>query len=135
MLIMLTQQPSLLQSLPAVSKPCNQIYVEQLLNEKRGYPLWVPQASTNTSREYQARGISIGDVGFFTESGEFDFLFNICLPADDPINPGQDEVPDGFQPISPEFSWRRQVREYTEALNDSSYLASSSISAQRTDTS
>jgi len=94
-------------------------------------------AVSSTSREYQARGISIGDVGFFTESGEFDFLFNICLPADDPtgINPGQDEVPDGFQPISPEFSWRRQVREYTEALNDSSYLASSSISAQRTDTS
>ena len=131
---MLMQQPSLPQSLP-ISKPCSQIYVEHLLNEKRGYPLWVPQASTNTSREYQTRGISIGDVGFFTESGEFDFLFNICLPADDLINPGQDEVPDEFQPISPEFSWRRQVREYTEALNDRGYLASSSISAQRIDTS
>ena len=132
---MRTQQPRLPRLLSAVPKPCNQIYVEQLLNEKRGYPLWVPQANTNTSKEYRSRGISIGDVGFFTESGEFDFLFSICLPADDPINPGQDELPDGFQPISSEFSWRRQVREYTEALNDRSYLASSSISAQRTDTS
>jgi len=129
---MRTQQPRLASVVP---KPCNQIYVEHLLNEKRGYPLWVPQANTNTSREYQSRGISIGDVGFFTESGEFDFLFNICLSAADPINPEQDELPDGFRPISPEFSWGCQVREYTENLNDRSYLASSSISAQRIDTS
>jgi len=109
--------------------------VEHLLNEGRGYPLWVLQANTNLSREYRSRGISIGDVGFITPSGEFDFLFNICLPADDPVNPGVDLVPDGFEPLKPLLNWNYRVREYTEALNDKTYLASSSISAKRTDSS
>jgi len=122
----------LLQLAARARKPGNQIYVEHLLGEGRGYPLWVPQANANLSKEYRRRGVSIGDVGFFTPSGEFDFLFNICLPVDDPVNPGPDSLPDGFEPLTPALNWQKQVREYTDDLH---YLASSSVSAQRTDAS
>ena len=113
-------------------KPSNQIYVEHLLGERRGYPLWIPQANTCLPDAYRSRGVSIGDVGMLTSSGAFDFLFNICVPADDPINLGQEFVPDGFEPIKLP---RYLIREYTEELNRRSYLASSSISAFGTDTS
>lgn len=118
-----------------VRKPSNQIYVEHLLGERRGYPLWIPQANTYLHKAYRSRGVSIGDVGILTPSGAFDYLFNICVPADDPINPGQDLVPDGFEPIKLPFNGRCLIRGYTEDLNQRSYLASSSISALGTDTS
>jgi len=118
-----------------VRKPSNQIYVEHLLGERRGYPLWIPQANTYLHKTYRSRGVSIGDVGILTPSGAFDYLFNICVPADNPINPGQDLVPDGFEPIRLPFNGRCLIRGYTEDLNQRSYLASSSISALGTDTS
>jgi hypothetical protein len=49
--------------------------------------------------EYRQKGINIGDVGIITPSGGFSFLFNICLPHNDPINPST--LPEGFAPIYP----------------------------------
>jgi hypothetical protein len=62
-----------------------------------GYPLWVPKPDDNLCAAYRERGISIGDVGIITADGEFDFLFNICLPADDLINLGR--TPPNFEEI------------------------------------
>ena len=42
-----------------------------------------------------ATGISIGDVGILLPNGEFDFLFNICLPSDHVGN--QHGVPPCFE--------------------------------------
>jgi hypothetical protein len=71
-------------------------YARCLFGE-HGYPLWVPKPDDNLCQEYRERGISIGDVGLITADGEFDFLFNICLPADDPINLGR--TPPDFHQI------------------------------------
>ena len=49
--------------------------------------------------DYRRTGIRIGDVGIITHSGGFSFLFNICLPHDDPVNPRV--LPEHFAPISP----------------------------------
>jgi len=46
--------------------------------------------------EYRRQGVSIGDVGIITSSGEFDFLFNMFLEATHPINRGL--VPENFLP-------------------------------------
>jgi len=94
------------------------------MRKGRGYPLWIPQSNMVLPIPYRARGVCVGDVGIITAFGGFDFLFNICLPADDPINP--DELPEGFVPISPPLS-RADVREFRE-FAAGSYLASSSIS-------
>ncbi|KAF7306458.1 Pleiotropic drug resistance ABC transporter protein [Mycena indigotica] len=69
---------------------------------KRGRPLLCPTPQTNLSREYQQRGICIGDVGSITPEGGFDFAFNVYLPASHPIN--DNLVPDGFCPLSPYHS-------------------------------
>jgi hypothetical protein len=75
----------------------NEIYVRQLLPKKHGYPLWCPKPPDDLPPEYQAVGVTIGDVGVITEDGLFDRIFNICSPAEDLT-----AVPSGFeQMISP----------------------------------
>ena len=77
---------------------------------------------------YRAQGVRVGDVGIFTENGGFDFLFNICVPRDDPINPV--ELPDNFIPISPPVN-PIHIRKFAE-FSSGSYLASSSVAESRT---
>jgi hypothetical protein len=48
--------------------------------------------------QYRREGVAIGDVGRIAPEGNFDFFFNIYLPAEHPINAN---VPEGFVPLSP----------------------------------
>ncbi|KAF8996266.1 hypothetical protein BDQ17DRAFT_1364706 [Cyathus striatus] len=63
------------------------VYIEHMFPLKHGYPLWFPEPDSSCSLEYRRKGVSIGDVGVITSDGGFDFLFNIWLKAQDPINP------------------------------------------------
>jgi hypothetical protein len=101
----------------------HEIYYSQLLTKKRGYPLWVPGVGRQLPIEYRQGGISIGDVGIFTLTGEFDFLFNIFHPASHPINRGV--VPRGFSHLSLE-ELVSDIQENT-VYGPDSYLASSSV--------
>ncbi|KAJ4000706.1 hypothetical protein F5050DRAFT_1803898 [Lentinula boryana] len=47
--------------------------------------------------EFKKQGIRIGDVGILTTTGGFDYLFNTCLPRNDPANSAG--VPEGFEPL------------------------------------
>ncbi|KAJ6506267.1 hypothetical protein C8R47DRAFT_1209458 [Mycena vitilis] len=76
-----------------------QIYCNQLLRLKHGFPLYVPGPSQNLPAEYRRSGVAIGDVGRITSEGIFDFFFNIYLPANDPIN--NNNVPDDYVPMEP----------------------------------
>jgi hypothetical protein len=80
----------------------SEIYCNQLVRRKRGFPLYVPGPQPNCPAEYQKTGVSIGDVGRITEEGIFDFFFNIYLPADHPIN--NNDVPEDFAPLRHYFS-------------------------------
>ena len=80
-------------------------------------------------KPYRARGVSVGDVVVFTKNGGFDFLFNICVPRDDPINPRK--LPENFIPISPPVD-PTDIRKFAE-FSPGSYLVSSSIAESRTD--
>ncbi|KAJ7211418.1 hypothetical protein GGX14DRAFT_93384, partial [Mycena pura] len=75
----------------------SEVYRNQLLRQKRGFPLYVPGPQRNLPAEYQLRGLSIGDVGRVTPEGGFDFFFNIYLPADHPIHANY--VPEDFYPL------------------------------------
>jgi hypothetical protein len=66
-----------------------------MYKEGNGYPLWVPEPYSNRPA-YLARGVNVGDVGYVTEDGAFETLFNTLLPADHPVNCA--EIPDGSQP-------------------------------------
>ncbi|PPQ72621.1 hypothetical protein CVT24_005112 [Panaeolus cyanescens] len=102
-------------------KRSNTIYETQLMCKGRGFPLWVPQPNLRLPVAQRAQGVSIGDVGIITEYGAFDFLFNICAAADDPINPP--DLPEGFTTLHLS-AW--DVREFRDFPNGS-YLASPSI--------
>ena len=80
-------------------QPSNIIYQKYLELKGRGFPLWIPSPKRNLSIEYRRTGVRIGDVGIITSDGGFSFLFNICLPHDDPVNPTV--LPEDFSPISP----------------------------------
>ncbi len=82
--------------------------------------MWIPEPNLCLPDTYRERGISIGDVGIITPEGGFDFLFNICLPAEDPINAG--DLPQGFMPIDPLN--KRDIREFRE-FQRGQYLGSS----------
>lgn len=75
----------------------HEIYYEELLQQKRGWPLWFPGPSSNVPAQYRHNGVNVGDVGIFRIDEPFDFLFNIFLPADDPIN--AKGVPEDFRPL------------------------------------
>ncbi|KAJ7143008.1 hypothetical protein C8R44DRAFT_196347 [Mycena epipterygia] len=64
----------------------SQLYSRRLLPKGHGYPLFRPQPSDDLPIEYRRTGASIGDVGVITVDGYFDFIFNICMPADSSIN-------------------------------------------------
>ncbi|KIK57597.1 hypothetical protein GYMLUDRAFT_75530 [Collybiopsis luxurians FD-317 M1] len=72
-------------------------YAQLLLPRGNGYPMWRPEPS-ETLPEHAKLGVDVGDVGLITEDGGFDFLFNIFLPADHPINTPRG-VPEGFIPL------------------------------------
>ena len=99
--------------------------------KKRGYPLWIPQSNMVLPIPYWAQGVHVGDVGIFTENGGFDFLFNICVPRDDPINPRR--LPENFISIFPPVN-PTNIRKFAE-FTPGSYMASSSVAESRTDPS
>uniref|UniRef100_A0A8H7XWW5 Uncharacterized protein n=1 Tax=Psilocybe cubensis TaxID=181762 RepID=A0A8H7XWW5_PSICU len=101
----------------------NQVYEQHLLQKGRGHPLWIPQPNIHLPTPYRVKGVCIGDVGIITSDGAFDFLFNICLSATDPIHSGQ--LPAGFVPVDPPLGVK-DTRAYKEFTNGS-YLASSTI--------
>ena len=82
-----------------VTKADHEIYYYQLLTKRRGSPLWIPGPGMQLPIEYRRQGIGIGDVGILTQSGGFDFLFNIFQPAGHPINVRG--VPESFCPLDP----------------------------------
>jgi hypothetical protein len=106
-----------------VARADHEIYYHQLLTKKRGSPLWVPGPGTQLPVEYRRQGISIGDVGIITSTGEFDFLFNLFHPADHPINGGF--VPQTFSPL-PYGQLEREIQK-SRVYGSNSYLASSSV--------
>ncbi|KAJ6588066.1 hypothetical protein B0H19DRAFT_1366784 [Mycena capillaripes] len=86
-----------LNSLDEIFSP-SEIYCSQLLRQKRGFPLYVPDPHINLPAAYRRCGIAIGDVGRVTPEGMFDFFFNIFLPPEDPIN--ENDTPEDFFPMT-----------------------------------
>ncbi|KAK0188409.1 hypothetical protein F5146DRAFT_1202665 [Armillaria mellea] len=79
------------------SKSSRKIYTRLLLQKEHGYPLWIPKPDGHLPEAYRGKGVRVGDVGILRNDGGFDYLFNACKSADDPINKGR--VPEGFKPI------------------------------------
>ncbi|KAK0215856.1 hypothetical protein EDD85DRAFT_443906 [Armillaria nabsnona] len=79
------------------SKSSREIYTRLLLQKEHGYPLWIPEPDGRLPEAYRGKGVGVGDVGILRNDGGFDYLFNACMSADDPINKGR--VPEGFEPI------------------------------------
>ncbi|KAF8810220.1 TPR-like protein [Phlegmacium glaucopus] len=106
----------------------NDIYERHLTPKGRGFPLWIPGPNQVLHIDYRRRGIRIGDVGIITPSGAFSFLFNICLPHDDPVNPRV--LPEHFAPISPPIE-AVDIDKFL-VYDDDSHLASASIKRSQT---
>jgi hypothetical protein len=105
-----------------VRRSCD-IYYQHLVAKGRGLPIWLPEPSSTLPNVYRRQGISIGDVGIITNSGGFDFMFNICLSADHPIN--QQGLPEGFSPLFPPLC-PSDIDKHME-FRPNSYLASASV--------
>jgi hypothetical protein len=89
--------------------------------------MFLPEPCSTLPVAYRRQGIAIGDVGIITASGSFDFLFNICLPTDHPIN--QQGLPEGFSSLSPPLQPREIIKSI--AFGPDSYLASASVDKSR----
>ncbi|KAK7015109.1 hypothetical protein VNI00_019224 [Paramarasmius palmivorus] len=88
--------------IPADRGSCGQHYTRLMLNPGEGYPLWCPEPEERDPplpETYKKTGIGIGDVGVIHQDKPFDFLFNITVPKDNPVN---ETVPTDFAPISME---------------------------------
>jgi hypothetical protein len=107
-------------SAPTAARSDTEVYVQNLLPKRHGFPLWYPQPDESLPYEYRKDGVGIGDVGIITSHGYFDFLFNICRPSDHPIN--SNGVPQDFCPL--EFPKAAEI--FTAILQDT-HIASRSI--------
>lgn len=85
--------------------------------------MWIPGPNRRLHLNYRRTGVRIGDVGTITDSGAFSFLFNICLPHDDPVNPRI--LPENFAPIFPPIE-ATDIEDFVEFENGS-HLASASV--------
>jgi hypothetical protein len=81
-----------------LSERDSEIYAQKLLPKGHGYPMWTPQPLLDLPDAYKAQGIAIGDVGRITASGAFDYLFNICQPANASVNE-EGMIPDNFEQV------------------------------------
>ncbi|KAJ7483539.1 hypothetical protein FB451DRAFT_107916 [Mycena latifolia] len=77
-------------------KSANELY-RRLRSQKHGIPQFTPEPDENLPIEYRTVGVSIGDVGIWSEDS-FDVLFNACSPATHSINAVQG-VPEDFEPF------------------------------------
>jgi len=107
----------------------NEIYERLLRRKGRGFALYIPQPNRRLPIAYRRVGICIGDVGVITPDGGFNFLFNICVPHDDPANPSI--LPQGFSPLQPALT-DVDVVEFSQ-YSPGSYLASTSIEKKESD--
>ena len=121
---------NLIQTVADVDPPKdNEIYERLLRRKGRGFALYIPQPNRRLPIAYRRVGIRIGDVGVITPDGGFNFLFNICVPHDDPANPPN--LPQGFSPLQPALT-DVDVVEFSQ-YNPGSYLASTSIEKKESD--
>ena len=128
-LTVLTQ--NLISPVSVAPNRCNEVYETLLSPKGRGFALWIPEPNKNLPVPYQRTGIQIGDVGIIRPDGSFSFIFNICVPRDNPINPRS--LPEDFVPIHPPID---PIDIHTvDAFNPGSYLASTSIEKSEDDTS
>ncbi|KAF8189171.1 hypothetical protein K438DRAFT_1676891 [Mycena galopus ATCC 62051] len=77
----------------------SEVYCNELLRRKRGFPLYEPAPQISLPAAYRRDGVSIGDVGSVTAEGMFDFFFNIFLPPEHSINGHR--TPEDFCPMQP----------------------------------
>jgi len=109
-----------MHTLPIVQRSCD-IYYRHLAPKGRGSPLWIPEPNKQLPIGYQRTGMRLGDVGILASDGSFDFLFNACVPCNDPINP--QKMPEDFQPfILDPLDIQRQSE-----FKSASHLSSASI--------
>ncbi|KAK1222586.1 SCF ubiquitin ligase complex subunit cdc4 [Marasmius sp. AFHP31] len=77
----------------------SQAYCRTLYSLGHGCALWSPEPNDDLPLDYTSSGNRVGDVGLITEDGQFDYIFNICVPGNHPIN-CHNGVPSGFEPLS-----------------------------------
>ncbi|KAJ8079801.1 hypothetical protein PM082_016623 [Marasmius tenuissimus] len=97
----------------------SQVYIRTLYSRGHGCALWVPEPNDELPPDYLSTGTRIGDVGLIGPDGQFDFLFNVCLPEEDPINQ-YNGVPPEFEPLV----WDGRLWRRTHQLCDSHSVAS-----------
>lgn len=108
--------------MPPTPTDC-EVYTRNLVHRGYGYPLARPGPwSNHPSKEYRSTGTRIGDVGFITYDGRFQFLFNATFPADHEFQCYG--VPQKFVPLdlSP-----TGVSEESKMHGTMSYIASSHL--------
>jgi hypothetical protein len=105
------------------SQKSNDIYERHFTLKERGFPLWIPEPNQVLHLDYRRTGVRIGDVGIITHSGAFSFLFNICLPHNDPVHPRM--LPEDFAPISPPIE-ASDIEKFG-VFKNGSHLASGSV--------
>ncbi|KAE9388140.1 hypothetical protein BT96DRAFT_836725 [Gymnopus androsaceus JB14] len=90
------------------------------MTQKRGYPLWRPKDHDPRLPDiYKQDGIHIGDVGILDEFGGFDYLFNVCHPADHPLNEGR--VPENFKLLEIDYT---DTKEFPQEFKAGCYVES-----------
>jgi hypothetical protein len=108
-----------------MSQVASETYQRLLLPKGEGVPLYFPDLYDSLPTACRERGVSIGDVGIVTEDGSFDFLFNVCLPRDDPVNDGR--TPESFQMVTLNQSIDFGARDNGSCFPRGSSVFSSSI--------
>jgi hypothetical protein len=101
----------------------SETYATLLAPKRPGLALWMPEPNNNLPFPYRQKGVQIGDVGIHAPDGSFSFIFNICVPRDDPINPPL--LPEKFVPIHPSIN-PIDIRRFA-AFPAGSYLASTTV--------
>ncbi|KAH9484551.1 hypothetical protein JR316_0004033 [Psilocybe cubensis] len=102
-------------------------YARSLLMAGNGFPIWDPVGDTGRPSAHLKSGLMIGDVGYLSDEGDFQYHFNIFLPPSSEVH---FNAPANLEPLFPALQ-SKEIKTETNYFAPGTVIASTGVEVTR----